>query len=245
MRSPSGPGARNPPNPSPTLEQPWRPRPPRSAPRARSWASASSPMPTSRTCCWDGTACWPAWHRVVSWRSTRRSFPVRARPSQHTPTSGASPWSTRPSAAAGRPRRKAGSSSWPVVPRRPWPRADPSSRRSPTRSCTSVRWVPGRWRRGSTTCCWPCTWPRHWTPTNSPPSWAWTRPRSREALAHGTGASAASGIVADAGFDTEYLRVNSAPYFMKDLEVLVGIAEAKGIRAPESLVDLARGYFTR
>ena len=64
-----------------------------------------------------------------------------------------------------------------------------------------------------------------------------------EALAHGTGGSAAAGIVADAGFDTEYLRVNSAPYFMKDLEVLVGIARAKGIRAPESLVDVARRAF--
>ena len=63
------------------------------------------------------------------------------------------------------------------------------------------------------------------------------------ALAHGTGASAAAGIVADAGFDTEYLRVNSAPYFMKDLEVLVGIAEAKGIHSPESLMDLARRAF--
>jgi 3-hydroxyisobutyrate dehydrogenase-like beta-hydroxyacid dehydrogenase len=63
------------------------------------------------------------------------------------------------------------------------------------------------------------------------------------ALAHGTGGSAAAGIVADAGFDTEYLRVNSAPYFMKDLEVLVGIAEAKGIRSPESLVELARRAF--
>ena len=48
------------------------------------------------------------------------------------------------------------------------------------------------------------------------------------ALAHGTGGSAAAAIVADAGFDTEYLRVNSAPYFMKDLEVLIGIAERRG-----------------
>ena len=61
-----------------------------------------------------------------------------------------------------------------------------------------------------------------------------------EALAHGTGGSAAAGIVADAGFDTEYLRVNSAPYFMKDLKVLVGIARAKGIRAPESLAWTSR-----
>ena len=30
---------------------------------------------------------------------------------------------------------------------------------------------------------------------------------------------------------------------MKDLEVLVGIAQAKGIRAPESLVDVARRAF--
>lgn len=63
------------------------------------------------------------------------------------------------------------------------------------------------------------------------------------ALAHGTGGSAAAAIVADAGFDVEYLRVSSAPYFVKDLEVLVGLAEARGVPYPESLIALARRAF--
>lgn len=63
------------------------------------------------------------------------------------------------------------------------------------------------------------------------------------ALAHGTGGSAAAGIVAESGFDTEYLRVNSAPYFMKDLEVLVGMAEARRIPFPEAIVELAQRAF--
>jgi 3-hydroxyisobutyrate dehydrogenase-like beta-hydroxyacid dehydrogenase len=64
-----------------------------------------------------------------------------------------------------------------------------------------------------------------------------------EALNHGTGGSAAAAIIADAGFDIEYLRVNSAPYFAKDLEVVIGIAEAEGIAFPESVVAFARRAF--
>ena len=64
-----------------------------------------------------------------------------------------------------------------------------------------------------------------------------------QALLHGTGGSAAAQIVADTGFDAAYLRVNAAPYFMKDLEVLVGMAEARGIPFPESVVALARRAF--
>jgi 3-hydroxyisobutyrate dehydrogenase-like beta-hydroxyacid dehydrogenase len=64
-----------------------------------------------------------------------------------------------------------------------------------------------------------------------------------QALIHGTGGSAAAQIVADTGFDAEYLRVNSAPYFMKDLEVLIGMAQARGVPFPEALVAFARRAF--
>ena len=64
-----------------------------------------------------------------------------------------------------------------------------------------------------------------------------------QALRHGSGASAAVQIVADTGFDADSLRVNAAPYFMKDLEVLVGMAEARGTPFPESSVALARSAF--
>jgi 3-hydroxyisobutyrate dehydrogenase len=64
-----------------------------------------------------------------------------------------------------------------------------------------------------------------------------------EALNHGTGGSAAAAIIADAGFDIEYLRVNSAPYFAKDLEVVIGIAEAEGIAFPEAVVAFAQRAF--
>ena len=63
------------------------------------------------------------------------------------------------------------------------------------------------------------------------------------ALDHGTGGSAAATIIADASFDTEYLRINSAPYFVKDLELVIGIAKAKGIAFPESVVAFAHRAF--
>ena len=63
------------------------------------------------------------------------------------------------------------------------------------------------------------------------------------ALDHGTGGSAAAAIMADASFDTEYLRINSAPYFVKDLEVVIGIAEARGIPFPASVVAFAHHAF--
>jgi 3-hydroxyisobutyrate dehydrogenase-like beta-hydroxyacid dehydrogenase len=64
-----------------------------------------------------------------------------------------------------------------------------------------------------------------------------------DALEHGTGGSAAAAIVAGASFDTEHLRVSSAPYFVKDLEVVVGIADAEGIPFPESVIAFARRAF--
>ena len=69
------------------------------------------------------------------------------------------------------------------------------------------------------------------------------RPGLARALGHGTGGSAAATIIADASFDTEYLRVNSAPYFVKDLELVIGIAEAKGVAFPESAVAFASRAF--
>ena len=64
-----------------------------------------------------------------------------------------------------------------------------------------------------------------------------------QALAHGSGGSAAASIVAGAGFDTDYLRTNSAPYFRKDLEIMIDIADSRGIPTPEPLVELVRRAF--
>lgn len=61
-----------------------------------------------------------------------------------------------------------------------------------------------------------------------------------EALAHGTGGSKAIGIVAGAGFDTDYLRTNSAKYFSKDLEIMAEIADARGVGRPDRLIEVAR-----
>ena len=64
-----------------------------------------------------------------------------------------------------------------------------------------------------------------------------------QALAHGSGGSAAASIVAGAGFDADYLRTNSAPYFRKDLEIMIDVAGGRGIPAPEPLVDLVQRAF--
>jgi 3-hydroxyisobutyrate dehydrogenase-like beta-hydroxyacid dehydrogenase len=61
-----------------------------------------------------------------------------------------------------------------------------------------------------------------------------------EALAHGSGGSKATGIVAAAGFDADYLRSNSAKYFSKDLDIMADIADARGVGRPDSLLQLAR-----
>ena len=52
-----------------------------------------------------------------------------------------------------------------------------------------------------------------------------------------------AGIVAGAGFDADYLRTNSAPYFRKDLEILIDIADSRGVPTPEPLVELVRRAF--
>jgi 3-hydroxyisobutyrate dehydrogenase-like beta-hydroxyacid dehydrogenase len=61
-----------------------------------------------------------------------------------------------------------------------------------------------------------------------------------EALAHGTGGSKAAGMVAASGFDADYLRDNSAKYFSKDLDIMTGIADSRGVARPDSLLEVAR-----
>ena len=68
-------------------------------------------------------------------------------------------------------------------------------------------------------------------------------PALAEALTHGTGGSAAVGVVAGAGFDVDSLRKNSARYFSKDLEIMLEIAQSREAHTPDSLVDLARRAF--
>jgi 3-hydroxyisobutyrate dehydrogenase-like beta-hydroxyacid dehydrogenase len=68
-------------------------------------------------------------------------------------------------------------------------------------------------------------------------------PALAEALAAGTGGSAAVGIFAGARFDVGFLRKNSARYFSKDLEIMLEIAQSRGMHTPDSLVDMARGAF--
>ena len=66
-----------------------------------------------------------------------------------------------------------------------------------------------------------------------------------EALAHGTGGSVAAGIVAQAGFNSDYLRTNSEPYFSKDLELMAHIAASMGVTNPDFLLDTARHALPR
>jgi 3-hydroxyisobutyrate dehydrogenase len=64
-----------------------------------------------------------------------------------------------------------------------------------------------------------------------------------QVLATGTGASKAAGIVAQAQFAYDYLKQNSAKYFIKDLALIEDVAAAHGIAAPESILTVARKAF--
>ena len=134
------------------------------------------------------------------------------------------------------PPRRAGSCSWPEAPRRTSPRADPSSRRSPTRSSTWVQLGAGQMAKGINNLL-----------LAVPHGRGDGRLRVRRRAGRGPARpratrwpTAPAGARRRASWPTpastrSTCRVNSAPYFMKDLDVLVGIAQAQGIRAPESL----------
>jgi 3-hydroxyisobutyrate dehydrogenase-like beta-hydroxyacid dehydrogenase len=64
-----------------------------------------------------------------------------------------------------------------------------------------------------------------------------------QVLAAGTGASKAAGIVAQSQFAYDYLKENSAKYFIKDLALMQEVVEAKGIPQPESILGVARHAF--
>jgi 3-hydroxyisobutyrate dehydrogenase len=64
-----------------------------------------------------------------------------------------------------------------------------------------------------------------------------------QVLASGTGASKAAGIVAQSKFAYEYLKENSAKYFIKDLALIQEVVKAKGVDAPESILSVARKAF--
>jgi 3-hydroxyisobutyrate dehydrogenase-like beta-hydroxyacid dehydrogenase len=61
-----------------------------------------------------------------------------------------------------------------------------------------------------------------------------------QVLAHGSGGSKAATIVAGLGFDADYMRRASAPYFIKDMAVMQEIADDRGVSQPGSLLGLAR-----
>jgi 3-hydroxyisobutyrate dehydrogenase len=64
-----------------------------------------------------------------------------------------------------------------------------------------------------------------------------------QVLAAGTGASKAAGIVAQSKFAYEYLKENSAKYFIKDLALIQEVAADKGVTQPESILTVARKAF--
>ena len=64
-----------------------------------------------------------------------------------------------------------------------------------------------------------------------------------QVLAAGTGASRAAGIVAQSQFAYDYLKQNSAKYFIKDLALIQEVVKAKGIDQPEAILGVARKAF--
>jgi len=65
-----------------------------------------------------------------------------------------------------------------------------------------------------------------------------------QVLATGTGASRAAGIVAQSGFAYEHLKMSSAKYFLKDLALIAGLADERGVTRPAQILSVAEHAFT-
>jgi 3-hydroxyisobutyrate dehydrogenase-like beta-hydroxyacid dehydrogenase len=69
-------------------------------------------------------------------------------------------------------------------------------------------------------------------------------PGMAQVLATGTGASKAAGIVAQSGFAYDYLKAHSAKYFIKDLALMVELADERGVTRPDSILSVADNAFS-